>query len=816
MMSLEDRRSYEAWHWPHLNEDSEDFNCQIGNPNNSMIKVLLCIDCADQAVARNSKRSQNNFADEKPWKKAVAARAVSFSPNFDYYSKDFDGDSIRLATNKQSLTESILAEDEPLLLDKKEKKNGIASVHHLPSKVFEPNKWYLEWPYPGTQEDPSVEEAVEKSKLASHVPPVNWYGKSKYNSDVVEIFTAWIKVDETLHQMKDRAFNRLFVNPPVLPWYLPEGTDFIALVMNYVTLHESNEYSNGGNSANYVQCNGHLTVACWGLPHVLLGDDTFFTSLRCNFWPFVYNHKRQDGKPEDIFALEDLAVIMKVQAKFIQKVIEKSKKTHLMSSAVCDNARFYLGHKTVDDLFLKDKLFSLSRTKYETCCHPECLLNVTYKGNPHALMHAQGWDAMYSIIKSFVGDENPCTSGVGSLNFVPGSKEHLLSLEKEQVRIENLRESSIESFKDGINPLQLNMKMMLEELGYENVDPLKVMSQTFKDDINPLQLNTKMRLEELGYKNVDPLKAMSIHAIESFKDGINPLQLNAKMRLEELGYKNVDPLKAMSQTFKDGINPVQLNAKMRLEELGYKNVDPLKAMSIHAIESFKDGINTLQLNVKMRLEELSYKNVDPLKAMSIHAIESFKDGVNPLQLNAKMRLEELGYKNVDPLKAMSIHAIESFKNGINPLQVNAKMRLEELGYKNVDPLKAMSIHAIESFKDGINPLQLNAKMRLEELGYKNVDPCKAQSTYTCITNLTDNPRNRYKDKGGIDPQKKTWTEDQVELLRKLCAKKYSMRKIAENIEGHSRRTVHIKIFELKLEYYQGKGVGWIKLTGPFK
>jgi hypothetical protein len=123
---------------------------------------------------------------------------------------------------------------------------------------------------------------------------------------------------------------------------------------------------------------------------------------------------------------------MKVQAKFIQKVIEKSKKTHLMSSAVCDYAWFYLGHKTVDDLFLKDKLFSLSRRKYETCCHPECLLNVTYKGNPHAPMHAQGWVAMYLIIKfSIVGDENPCTSGVGSLNFVPGSKEHLLSLEKE-------------------------------------------------------------------------------------------------------------------------------------------------------------------------------------------------------------------------------------------------------------------------------------------------------------------------------------------------------------------------------------------------
>jgi hypothetical protein len=275
----EDKRSYEAWCRPRLNEDSEDFNRRIDNPDNSMIKVLLCIDRADQAAARNSKRSQNDVADEKPRKKVAAARAVSFSPNFDYYSEDFDGNPVRLATNKRSLKESILAEDEPLLLDKKEEKNGIASVHHLPSKVFKPNKWYLERPYPGTQEDPSVEEAIEKSKLASHIPPVNWYDKSKYNSDVVKIFTAWIEVDETLRQMKDRALNRLFVNPPVLPWYLPEGIDFIALVMNYVRRHESNAYSNGGNSANYVQSNGHLTAACWGLPRVLLGNDTFFTSL---------------------------------------------------------------------------------------------------------------------------------------------------------------------------------------------------------------------------------------------------------------------------------------------------------------------------------------------------------------------------------------------------------------------------------------------------------------------------------------------------------------------------------------------------------
>jgi hypothetical protein len=99
-----------------------------------------------------------------------------------------------------------------------------------------------------------------------------------------------------------------------------------------------------------------------------------FTSVLFDviFWPYAYNHKRQHGKPEDIFATEDLAVIIKAQAKFIQKVIEKSKKTHLMSSTICDHARDHLGAKTVNDFFLNDKLFSLSQTEYVTCCHAEC------------------------------------------------------------------------------------------------------------------------------------------------------------------------------------------------------------------------------------------------------------------------------------------------------------------------------------------------------------------------------------------------------------------------------------------------------------
>ncbi len=44
-----------------------------------------------------------------------------------------------------------------------------------------------------------------------------------------------------------------------------------------------------------------MTESCWQLPRLSLGDEIFFKSLRCNFWPFAYNHKKQHGSRRIFF-----------------------------------------------------------------------------------------------------------------------------------------------------------------------------------------------------------------------------------------------------------------------------------------------------------------------------------------------------------------------------------------------------------------------------------------------------------------------------------------------------------------------------------
>ena len=76
---------------------------------------------------------------------------------------------------------------------------------------------------------------------------------------------------------------------------------YCAFIMNFITLGSTSIYKNGGNNANYIQSNGQMTESCWQLSRLSLGDEIFFKSLRCDFWPFASHHKRQHGKQEDIF-----------------------------------------------------------------------------------------------------------------------------------------------------------------------------------------------------------------------------------------------------------------------------------------------------------------------------------------------------------------------------------------------------------------------------------------------------------------------------------------------------------------------------------
>ncbi len=166
---------------------------------------------------------------------------------------------------------------------------------------------------------------------------------------------------------------KLFANPPILPWYVnkkPHG--YCAFIMNYSTLQSSSIYKNGGNCSDYIQSNDQMTESCWQLPRLSLGDEFFNKSLCSNFWPFVYNHKNQQGKSEDIFCPGDLTEIMVHISKFNKTAIHLTAKTNIMSVTTLDYIKKSVGARKINTFFQSGKLFSLLTKKGKPSCHAEC------------------------------------------------------------------------------------------------------------------------------------------------------------------------------------------------------------------------------------------------------------------------------------------------------------------------------------------------------------------------------------------------------------------------------------------------------------
>ena len=308
-------------------------------------------------------------------------------------------------------------------------------------------------------------------------------------------------------------------------------------------LRSSRIYKNGGNYANYIRSNGQMTESCWQLPRLSLGDDIFFNSLRCDFWPFAYNHKNQGGKPEDIFSPTDLAEIMGHMGKFIENVIRLTAKTNIMSSATLGYIKKYVGESKIKHFFRNGKLFSLSSKELKPHPHAECFTNERYVKHPQVFQKARDWDQLFSIIKGYHGDSNPCSSAAGCVSIVEGSAEHIMMVEKNEANKEACSILKKSKFDKGEHAMQLHAKAKLEEMGNENVDVNKAISilekSKFDNGEHALQLHAKAKLEEMGYKNVDVKEAKGILEKSKFDNGEHALQKHAKAKLVEMGYENV-------------------------------------------------------------------------------------------------------------------------------------------------------------------------------------------------------------------------------------------------------------------------------------
>ena len=65
-------------------------------------------------------------------------------------------------------------------------------------------------------------------------------------------------------------------------------------------------------------------------------------------------------------------------------------------------------------------LFSALEDSFQTCCHPEFLLNKQYR-NEHTKRYAELWDEIYSEIQSYFGNPDECIEGNNIVMKVDGS-----------------------------------------------------------------------------------------------------------------------------------------------------------------------------------------------------------------------------------------------------------------------------------------------------------------------------------------------------------------------------------------------------------
>jgi len=325
---------------------------------------------------------------------------------------------------------------------------------------------------------------------------------------------------------------------------------YCAFIMNFLTTQSTSIYKNGGNCANYIRSNDQMSESCWQLPRLSLGDEIFFKSLRCDFWPFAYHYKNQLGKPEDIFGPDDLAEIMVPVGKFIETVVCCSTKTNIMFVAALDYINKYVGARKIDTFFQSGKLFSLSTKECKPSCHTENSTNKIYKMHSRAPHLATDWDAMYTNIKAFHGITTPCTSAAGCLNVVEGSAEQVLLVEKEKANWAKNAEEQAAKFAKGEGNFQLAVMTELKKRGIECDDAMKAngileAAKCAKGE-GTLQLAAITELKKRGIKCDNATKAQSIMHSDKFAKGEGSFQLAAMMELKERGIKCDDTMKVQS------------------------------------------------------------------------------------------------------------------------------------------------------------------------------------------------------------------------------------------------------------------------------
>ena len=108
---------------------------------------------------------------------------------------------------------------------------------------------------------------------------------------------------------------------------------------------------------------------------------------------------------------------------FLLLVFNTVARTHLCSQVVQNQVTALYGGKAAFREYVKthqDMFFLALEDYFQTCCHPEFLINKQYK-NAYTKGYAKVWDEIYSKIRSFFGNPDKCTQANNIIIELDGS-----------------------------------------------------------------------------------------------------------------------------------------------------------------------------------------------------------------------------------------------------------------------------------------------------------------------------------------------------------------------------------------------------------
>jgi hypothetical protein len=265
---------------------------------------------------------------------------------------------------------------------------------------------------------------ITEEQLSAQDPsniPKDWKTPGKYHPVCVAIWTAWLNFVPVFLDKQTIDGSVLHLVPPLLPWDAPHGDNVAALLMHYMPTQLTNSVKGDLHPASAKRSDGSLRSDCWELVRQSVGEELYEElCLKMNYSPHAHLY---NGKRTDIFSMEDSLVIMESYQVFLLFVFNTVARTHICSQAVQNQVTALYGGKTAFREYVKvhpDKFFSALEDSFQTCCHPEFLLNKRYR-NAYTEDYAKLWDEIYSKIRSYFGNPDKCTEANNIIIELEGS-----------------------------------------------------------------------------------------------------------------------------------------------------------------------------------------------------------------------------------------------------------------------------------------------------------------------------------------------------------------------------------------------------------